>query len=107
MGLPPVRTWWTWLGQPYQEARAGGTSTDQVAACGSSPRTRDTSGSSSTTEVHTARTHREATFVTATMLDAGVDLREVQMSARHADRARKTVHGHSRCILATSIAPGT
>ncbi|WP_372673149.1 tyrosine-type recombinase/integrase [Amycolatopsis kentuckyensis] len=47
------------------------------------------------------------TFVT-TMLDAGVDLRDVQIAARHADprttmrydRARKTLDRHPNYILA-------
>jgi integrase/recombinase XerD len=54
------------------------------------------------------------TFVTA-MLDAGVDLRDVQIAARHADprttmrydRARKNLDRHPNYILAAYIASGT
>ncbi|MBP2327827.1 integrase [Kibdelosporangium banguiense] len=54
------------------------------------------------------------TFVT-TMLDAGVDLRDVQIAARHADprttmrydRARKNLDRHPNYILAAYMAPAT
>ena len=54
------------------------------------------------------------TYVT-TMLDAGVDLREVQIAARHADprttmrydRARKNLDRHPNYILAAYMASGT
>ena len=54
------------------------------------------------------------TFV-ATMLDAGVDLRDVQIAARHADprttmrydRARKNLDRHPDYILAAYMASGT
>jgi site-specific recombinase XerD len=54
------------------------------------------------------------TFVT-TMLDAGVDLRDVQITARHADprttmrydRARKNLDRHPNYILAAYMASGT
>jgi integrase/recombinase XerD len=54
------------------------------------------------------------TFVT-TMLDAGVDLRDVQIPARHADprttmrydRARNNLDRHPNCILAAYMASGT
>ena len=54
------------------------------------------------------------TFVT-TMLDAGVDLRDVQVAARHADprtamrydRARKNLDRHPNYILAACMASGT
>jgi site-specific recombinase XerD len=54
------------------------------------------------------------TFVT-TMLDAGVDLRDVQIAARHADprttmrydRARRNLDRHPNCILAAYMASGT
>ena len=54
------------------------------------------------------------TFVT-TMLDAGVDLRDVQIAARHAgprttmryDRARKNLDRHPNYILAVYMASGT
>jgi site-specific recombinase XerD len=54
------------------------------------------------------------TFVT-TMLDAGVDLRDVQIAARHADprttmrydRARKNHDRHPNYILAAYMASGT
>ena len=54
------------------------------------------------------------TFVT-TVLDAGVDLRDVQIAARHADRrtttrydrARKNLDRHPTCILAAYLASGT
>ena len=54
------------------------------------------------------------TFVT-TMLDAGVELRDVQIAARHADprttmrydRARKNLDRHPNYILAAYMASGT
>lgn len=54
------------------------------------------------------------TFVT-TMLDAGVDLRDVHIAARHADprttmrydRARKNLDRHPNDILAAYMASGT
>ena len=54
------------------------------------------------------------TYVT-TMLDAGVDLRDVQIAARHADprttmrydRARTTLDRHPNYILAAYMASGT
>ena len=54
------------------------------------------------------------TFVT-TMLDAGVDLRDLQIAARHADprttmrddRARKDLDRHPNDILAAYMATGT
>ncbi|MFQ6271139.1 tyrosine-type recombinase/integrase [Kutzneria viridogrisea] len=54
------------------------------------------------------------TFV-ATMLDAGVDLRDVQIAARHADprttmrydRARKNLDRHPNYVLAAYMASGT
>jgi integrase len=54
------------------------------------------------------------TFVT-TMRDAGVDLRDVQIAARHADprttmrydRTRKNLDRHPDYILAAYVAPGT
>jgi integrase/recombinase XerD len=54
------------------------------------------------------------TFVT-TMLDAGVDLRDVQIAARHADprttmrydRARQNLDRHANYILAAFMASGT
>ena len=64
-----------------------------------------------------ARTHPHMlrhTFVT-TMLDAGVDLRDVQIAARHADprttmrydRARQNLDRHPNYILAAYMASGT
>jgi integrase/recombinase XerD len=54
------------------------------------------------------------TFV-ITMLDAGMDLRDVQIAARHADprttmrydRARKNLDRHPNYILAAYMASGT
>ena len=54
------------------------------------------------------------TFVT-TMLDAGVDLRDVQIAARHADprttmrydRAGKNLDSHPNYVLAAYMASGT
>jgi integrase/recombinase XerD len=56
----------------------------------------------------------QITYVT-TMLDAGVDLRDVQIAARHADprttmrydRARKNLDRHPNYILAAYMASGT
>ena len=70
-----------------------------------------------TAGVSTARMHPHMlrhTFVT-TMLDAGVDLRDVQIAARHADprttmrydRARKNLDRHPNYILAAYMASGT
>jgi len=67
--------------------------------------------------VQVARMHPHRlrhTFVT-TMLDAGVDLRDVQIAARHADprttmrydRARKDLDRHPNYILAAYMASGT
>jgi integrase/recombinase XerD len=50
-----------------------------------------------------------------TSLDAGVDLRDVQIAARHADprttmrygRTRKNLDRHPNCILAAYLASGT
>ena len=66
-------------------------------------------------QVTTAHPHMlRHTFVT-TMLDAGVDLRDVQIAARHADprtamrydRARKNLDRHPNYILAGYMASGT
>lgn len=70
-----------------------------------------------TAGVSTARLHPHMlrhTFVT-TMLDAGVDLRDVQIAARHADpratmrydRARKNLDRHPNYVLAAYMASGT
>jgi integrase/recombinase XerD len=67
--------------------------------------------------VTTARMHPHMlrhTFVT-TMLDAGVDLRDVQIAARHADprttmrydRARNNLDRHPNYVLAAYMASGT
>ena len=56
----------------------------------------------------------QITFIT-TMLDAGVDLRDVQIAARHADprtttrydRARQNLDRHPNYILAAYMASGT
>ena len=66
------------------------------------------------TRPHTASAERRHAFVT-TMLDAGVDLRDVQIAARHADprttmrydRARKNLDRHPNYILAAYMASGT
>ena len=66
-------------------------------------------------QIITAHPHMlRHTFVT-TMLDAGVDLRDVQIAARHADpratmrydRARQNLDRHPSCILAACMASGT
>jgi integrase/recombinase XerD len=70
-----------------------------------------------TAGVRIGRTHPHMlrhTFVT-TMLDAGVDLRDVQIAARHADprttmrydRARNNLDRHPNYILAAYMASGT
>ncbi len=70
-----------------------------------------------TARISTARMHPHMlrhTYVT-TMLDAGVDLRDVQIAARHADprttmrydRARKNLDRHPNYILAAYMASGT
>ena len=67
--------------------------------------------------VRISRMHRHVlrhTFVT-TMLDAGVDLRDVQIATRHADprttmrydRARNNLDRHPNDILAAYMASGT
>jgi integrase/recombinase XerD len=70
-----------------------------------------------TAGISTARMHPHMlrhTFVT-TMHDAGVDLRDVQIAARHADprttmrydRARKNLDRHPNYVLAVYMASGT
>ena len=70
-----------------------------------------------TAGIQAARAHPHMlrhTFVT-TMLDAGVDLRDVQIAARHADprttmrydRARQNLDRHPNYILAAYMASGT
>ena len=70
-----------------------------------------------TARIQVTRTHPHMlrhTFVT-TMLDAGVDLRDVQIAARHADprttmrydRARQNLDRHPNYILAAFMASGT
>jgi site-specific recombinase XerD len=70
-----------------------------------------------TADIQIARAHPHMlrhTFVT-TMLDAGVDLRDVQIAARHADprttmrydRARQNLDRHPNYILAAYMASGT
>jgi site-specific recombinase XerD len=81
------------------------------------PATRRLQQLAQTSHVQTRRTHPHMlrhTFVT-TMLDAGVDLRDVQIAARHADprttmrydRARKNLDRHPNYILAAYMASGT
>jgi integrase/recombinase XerD len=70
-----------------------------------------------TAGIQLARAHPHMlryTFVT-TMLDAGVDLRDVQIAARHTDprttmrydRARQNLDRHPNYILAACMASGT
>ena len=70
-----------------------------------------------TAGVSTVRMHPHMlrhTYVT-TMLDAGIDLRDVQIAARHADprttmrydRARNNLDRHANYILAAFMAAGT
>jgi integrase/recombinase XerD len=70
-----------------------------------------------TAGIHVTRAHPHMlrhTFVT-TMLDTGVDLRDVQIAARHADprttmrydRARQNLDRHPNYILAAYMASGT
>jgi len=88
-----------------------GTRMDRHAATRRLRRLADAAG------VRIARAHPHMlrhTFVT-TMLDAGVDLRDVQIAARHADprttmrydRARKNLDRHPNYILAAYMAAGT
>jgi integrase/recombinase XerD len=88
-----------------------GTRMDRHAATRRLRQLADTAG------VRIARTHPHMlrhTFVT-TMLDAGVDLRDVQIAARHADprttmrydRARQNLDRHPNYILAAYMASGT
>ena len=89
-------------------AAPGWTATPPPAGCGASPISAG---------VRIPRMHPHMlrhTFVT-TMLDAGVDLRDVQIAARHADprttmrydRARKNLDRHPNYILAAYMASGT
>ena len=89
-------------------AAAGWTGTPPPGACGGSPKRPG---------VPITRPHPHMlrhTFVT-TMLDAGVDLRDAQIAARHADprttmrydRARNNLDRHPNYILATYMAAGT
>jgi integrase/recombinase XerD len=88
-----------------------GTRMDRHAATRRLRRLAETAG------IRIGRTHPHMlrhTFVT-TMLDAGVDLRDVQIAARHADprttmrydRARKNLDRHPNYILAAYMASGT
>jgi site-specific recombinase XerD len=81
------------------------------------PATRRLQQLAQTGHIQTRRTHPHMlrhTFVT-TMLDAGVDLRDVQIAAQHADprttmrydRARKNLDRHPNYILAAYMASGT
>jgi len=71
-------------------------------------------GIATRTPSNTTTADRRRTFVT-TMLDAGVDLRDVQIAARHADprttmrydRARNQLDRHPNYILAAYMASGT
>ena len=88
-----------------------GSRTDRHAATRRLRRLAETAG------VQTAKAHPHMlrhTFVT-TMLDAGVDLRDVQIAARHADpratmrydRARNNLDRHPNYIPAACMASGT
>ena len=88
-----------------------GTRMDRHAATRRLHRLAETAG------ISVARMHPHMlrhTFVT-TMLDAGVDLRDVQIAARHADprttmrydRARQNLDRHPNYILAAFMASGT
>ena len=88
-----------------------GTRMDRHAATRRLHQLADTAG------IQVARAHPHMlrhTFVT-TMLDAGVDLRDVQIAARHADprttmrydRARQNLDRHPNYILAAFMASGT
>jgi site-specific recombinase XerD len=88
-----------------------GTQMDQLAA------TRRLRHLAETAGIQTARAHPHVlryTFVT-TMLDAGVDLRDAQIAARHAgprttmryERARQNLDRHPSYILAAYMASGT
>jgi integrase/recombinase XerD len=63
----------------------------------------------------TAQAHAAPYIVVTTMLDAGVDLRDVQIAARHSDprttmrydRARNNLDRHPNYILAAYMASGT
>ena len=81
------------------------------------PRPRRLRHMADTVGVRIGRTHPHMlrhTFVT-TMLDAGVDLRDVQIAARYAEpgttmryvRARKNLDRHPNYILAAYMASGT
>ena len=88
-------------------AASGWTGTRSHAVCGDSPKPP---ASRSPGRIRTC----SATAVT-TMLDAGVDLRDVQIAARHADprttmrygRARQNLDRHPNYILAAYMASGT
>jgi integrase/recombinase XerD len=66
-------------------------------------------------QVARAHPHRLRHTFVKTRLDAGVDLRDVQIAARHADprttmrydRARKNLDRHPNYILAAYMASGT
>jgi site-specific recombinase XerD len=88
-----------------------GTRLDRHAATRRLPRLAATAG----TQAARAHPHMlRHTFVT-TMLDAGVDLRDVQIAARHADphttmrydRARQNLDRRPNYILAAFMASGT
>ena len=80
------------------------------------PTQRDPTTTDADPDRHIARMHPHMllhTYVT-TMLDSGVDLRDVQIAARHADprtpmrydRARKNLDRHPNYILAAYMASG-
>ncbi len=98
------------LGGPILRSRTGSRMDRHCA-------TRRLRALAKTAGVATTRMHPHMlrhTFVT-TMLDAGVDLRDVQIAARHADprttmrydRARKNLDRHPNYILAAYMASGT
>jgi integrase/recombinase XerD len=95
----------------HRRADSRGTRMDRHAATRRLRRLAETAG------IPITRPHPHMlrhTFVT-TMLDAGVDLRDVQIAARHADprttmrydRARKNLDRHPNYILAAYMASGT
>ena len=88
---------------------AGWTGTRPPAACATSPR------SPASRSPGRIRTCCATLSLVITSFDAGVDLRDVQIAARHADprttmrydRARQNLDRHPNYILAAYMASGT
>lgn len=113
------RSFWSPYRRPSAARSTEWAAVAQQAACPHGPARRDPTATAPRRHrgVRLQRMHPDMlrhTFVT-TMLDAGVDLRDVQIAARHADprttmrydRARKNFDRHPNYILAACMDSGT